>query len=93
MILFGGFTHGEKRNDLFMYKFKAKQWSKIDCLSDSPSPRAGMSLCVRDEAIILFGGKNDRNKRLNDTWLLDSEACKWTLSHEVQQPNVYSQLV
>jgi N-acetylneuraminic acid mutarotase len=78
MIVFGGFTNGSRVNDLHRYYFHENKWEKIVPLSKQlPSPRSGHSTIIKDDSMIVFGGKDDENNKLNDIWELHLSTLKW----------------
>ena len=91
MIIFGGFAQGEKCNDIFQYHFKSNMWEKIDNQgSEAPCPRVGHSAVVRikgdEHAMYIFGGKNDENEKLADTWKFDFNSRTWSEIHQIDVP-------
>ena len=75
IVLFGGLTELGCTNDLWLYK--NDKWEKIE-LRNLPSSRQ-LTTMVYNQAeskLILFGGKNDTNKRLGDTWVFANS--EWT---------------
>ena len=78
MYIFGGFIEGEKTNELYRYDFKGNSWEKVNALSKiSPPNRAGHSSVIIDNQMIIFGGKDDENEKLNDTWVFDLNSQQW----------------
>jgi N-acetylneuraminic acid mutarotase len=43
-----------------------------------PSPRSGHTACIYENAMYIFGGKDDDNNKLNDLWKLDLNTYKWS---------------
>lgn len=80
MIIFGGFCNGERTNELIKYLFLENRWVKITLPSGSkqPSPRSGHSACIFENAMYIFGGKDDDNNKLNDLWRLDLNTYTWS---------------
>lgn len=68
LVIFGGFKFGEKTNTMFRYHINSNTWEQIYA-SNPPSPRVGHSACyVHNNAMIIFGGKDGENNKLNDIW-------------------------
>lgn len=84
MIVFGGFTFGQRTNDIFKYDFSKNTWSKIaNAGKDVPLPRAGHSAVIKyddinGDCMFIFGGKDDDNNKLNDTWKFNFKSAAWT---------------
>lgn len=84
MVIFGGFTFGQRTNDIYAYNFRANEWTKIDYVGDEvPEPRAGHSAVIKydnanGDCMFIFGGKDDDNNKLNDTWKFNFKTCTWT---------------
>ncbi|CDJ49008.1 hypothetical protein, conserved [Eimeria brunetti] len=47
------------------------RWRVPFCVGQKPSPRLGHSLVYAEPHLILYGGKDERGRLLNDVWLLD----------------------
>ncbi|CDJ35930.1 uncharacterized protein EMH_0017800 [Eimeria mitis] len=47
------------------------RWRVPLCVGQKPSPRLGHSLVYAEPHLILYGGKDERGRLLNDVWLLD----------------------
>ena len=80
MVVFGGFVDGgERTNDIWRYHFKDNRWEQIvPQTSLAPKPRAGHSASVMGSQMIVFGGRDDDNERLNDLWSFSFEQNTWT---------------
>ena len=84
MIIFGGFAFGERTNDIFRYSFIDNTWEKLQPTSGPrPCPRAGHSAAVRlnpaqGDCMFIFGGKDDDNNKLCDTWKFNFKTLTWT---------------
>jgi N-acetylneuraminic acid mutarotase len=83
MIVFGGFAFGERTNSIFKYSFKQNSWEKIPHKgSNAPCPRAGHSAVIRldgqGDHMVIFGGKDDENQKLSDTWKFNMTSCEWS---------------
>lgn len=92
MVIFGGFSFGERSSDIFKYQFKQNTWERIHFVGDkSPIPRAGHSAIVKyDDAdgdkMYIFGGKDDENTKLNDVWRFNFRTCQWSLINCLDEP-------
>lgn len=87
MVIFGGFSYGDRTNELFRYHFGSSQWEKLDSPSQSqPCHRAGASAVSIGNTMYLFGGKDDESTTLNDLWKLDMETLEWTKVVTDQEP-------
>lgn len=86
MIIFGGFAFGERTNTIFKYSFKTQLWEKIPHKgSDVPCARAGHSAVIRNDNagdhMYIYGGKDDENQKLSDTWKFNLTTNEW---HQIQ---------
>lgn len=72
MVIFGGFAFGERTNSMFKYNFKKETWEMIKYKNEPPCERAGHSAVIRmddnGDHMYIFGGKDNDNQKLNDTW-------------------------
>lgn len=84
MIVFGGFTFGQRTNDVFQFNFSNNQWARVrNEGKDAPKPRAGHSAVIRydevnGDCMYIFGGKDDDNTKMNDTWKFNFKTRTWT---------------
>ena len=78
MILFGGFRNGERSSEVFSFDLQNTTWTHIETKGLGPCPRAGQTAVVYNESLVIFGGTETDNKRLNDTWILNLESFNWT---------------
>lgn len=70
IFLFGGYCSLEKTRLNDLWSFNGKAWKRL-APRHSPKPRSGHQM-IYDELnnrIVLFGGKNNDNELLNDTWV------------------------
>jgi|LauGreDrversion4_2_1035121.scaffolds.fasta_scaffold484558_2 hypothetical protein len=75
MIIFGGFINGERTNSVFRFIFNENRWENITPNNNelmSPSPRAGHSAALHGNNMIIFGGRDEDNAKLNDLWIFDT---------------------
>ena len=93
MIIFGGFAFGERTNTIFRYSFMRNIWEQIHVKGDqAPCPRAGHSAAIRynkelGDHMYIYGGKNEENVKLNDTWKFNLETCEWTcIQEQIDRP-------
>jgi N-acetylneuraminic acid mutarotase len=82
MVVFGGFAFGERTNSIYKYTFSKNTWEKIPHKgSNVPCPRAGHSAAIRldgaGDHMYIFGGKDDENQKLNDTWKFNLTNLEW----------------
>ena len=71
MIVFGGYLEsGERTNEVWRYHFKEGKWEIVVAMGKlKPEPRAGHSAIIYGDAMVVFGGKDDENNKLNDLWV------------------------
>ncbi|PAA55362.1 hypothetical protein BOX15_Mlig010006g2, partial [Macrostomum lignano] len=69
MLIFGGYTGEENKNDLFEYRFGSRYWAewKFDAKSAKPVPRTAHCAFVYNGRMWIYAGY-DGNRRLNDLW-------------------------
>jgi len=79
MIIFGGFVDGgERTNEIWKYSFSENRWTLIKPQQGpSPRPRAGHSALISGETLIMFGGCDQDNEKLNDLWVFHLETNTW----------------
>ena len=84
MIIFGGFEFGERTNSIYKYSFKLNLWERLNAKGKTaPCVRAGHSAVIRyhskdGDHMYIFGGKDDENCKLNDTWKFSLDTFEWT---------------
>ena len=92
MIVFGGFAFGERANSIFKYNFKMNTWEKINHKGSAvPCPRAGHSAVIRynkedGDHMYIFGGKDDENLKLSDTWKFNLTTLEWSQIETITEP-------
>lgn len=88
LYIFGGFVDGVRGNDLHVYNFPSKTWKclfdihpyeEIEPSKEFPVPRSGQAMGVSGGKVVVFGGRNDFNDMLDDTWQFDIASKSWTL--------------
>ena len=78
-----------RMNDLYQYHFEEKKWEwlweykDVDDFSPEkdrklcPCPRSGQGIWHHNGSIYLFGGRNDYNDKLKDTWEFNISSKTW----------------
>ena len=78
MIVFGGFVDGgERTNETYIYIIKDNKWEILEAGKGGPKPRAGHSAVVYGNMMVVFGGRDEDNEKLNDLWIFDIPSRKW----------------
>lgn len=82
MVIFGGFVMGsgtgERTNDIYRYHFKDNKWEKVTMLGVyTPKARAGHSAVIVGDTMVIFGGRDEDNNKLNDLWLFNFSTYFW----------------
>lgn len=78
IYVFGGLTKDGASNDIYSFNILTSSWTKIAATGDIPEPRyMHAMLPINDTTIFVFGGTNGKTS-LNDAYLFDSAAKKWT---------------
>ena len=79
MIIFGGFESGARVNTLSRFSFATRKWDTLKpSTGPLPEPRAGHSAAVFKDTLIVFGGKNEENEKMNDVWSFNFKNNTWT---------------
>lgn len=79
IIIYSGFIHGTRVNDMYEYKMYSKEWSTIHMKGTLPVARCAFAdayIKEQDAMIIAFGydGKNWHN----DVWMFSFQTLLWT---------------
>ena len=79
MIVFGGFLNGQRTNEIAKYLFQENKWVKvtIPIQNAQPHARSGHTSVIYQNAMWVFGGKDEENNKLNDLWKLDLNTYVW----------------
>ncbi len=68
-------------NDLWVLDTDSWQWERLDASPDhpSPSPRDRSSIVpLDDHRLLIYGGADAANKRLDDVWIYDLNSSSWS---------------
>ncbi|KAL6076185.1 F-box only protein 42 [Balamuthia mandrillaris] len=85
VVVFGGMGN-RVRGDYFIFDLEKNWWQEVTTSTgQAPSPRFGHSCCLLPSSVslplrnklLLFGGRTDGNKQLNDLFVLDLEKHFW----------------
>lgn len=85
------FASSKPLDDLWVFNFATRLWSKATVYGAQPLPRFLFSSALHTPAglsvprLYIFGGETLERCKLNDVWSLDMENLKWDLL----APNVY----
>jgi hypothetical protein len=60
------------------YHIRENRWEVVPIDASGPRPRAGHSACVHGHAMYIFGGRDEDNERMNDTWMMNLQTNKWS---------------
>ena len=77
MVVFGGFSEGYRNNQVYRLNLQSNTWEHLLTKGEPPCPRTGHSAVIYENYMIIFGGKNDENEKVNDVWLLDFKDNSW----------------
>ena len=92
MVIFGGFNFGRRTNQIFKYYFGRNVWEQIiPNTRDAPCARVGHSAVLKKDAqggdcMYIFGGKDDENNKLSDTWKFNFNTLEWTQIRCADEP-------
>lgn len=79
MIIYGGFVNGIRVSEIYRYFFKENKWEFVQPLSqEAPPKRAGHSAVMYGDSMVVFGGKDEENNKLNDLWEFNMSSYQWT---------------
>ncbi|MHA2265936.1 MAG: Kelch repeat-containing protein, partial [Candidatus Thorarchaeota archaeon] len=78
IILFGGRSADAKESDTWEYDYNTDSWTEVTP-STSPVGRRAHSMAydLESDRIVLFGGSDDADNALDDTWIFDDNAIAW----------------
>lgn len=77
MVVFGGYSHGERTNQVYILQLDTMKWSKFETSSKQPEIRSSHSASVYNHCLYIFGGISDEGEKLNDFWKLDLKTRIW----------------
>ena len=87
MVIFGGFVEGERTNSIYRYYFNDNKWEKVAVLGiEQPSNRAGHSAIVYNDTMVIFGGRDEDNNKLNDIWSFNFTNYQWEYIEATSPP-------
>jgi N-acetylneuraminic acid mutarotase len=77
MYIFGGFVLGSRTNSIYKYTFQTSTWDHMQIFGHMPQKRSGHSAVVHGTTMVVFGGKDEENNKLNDIWLFHFDTHRW----------------
>ncbi|XP_064393174.1 uncharacterized protein LOC135340746 [Halichondria panicea] len=86
-VLFGGIQSGRRGrlNEVYLFDFRTMEVTKVKPVQGEPWPveRAVHAACCLNYGqdhpqLLVYGGVDDGNKVLGDTWILDVDTVQWT---------------
>lgn len=81
MYVYGGIIvkDGQKTSDVMWMSTDRMEWHVQPCTGEIPPPRDGHVLVFDEERnwLVVFGGRNQDKKRMNDVHYLDTETWVW----------------
>lgn len=63
MIIYGGYSDGNRTSQLIRYSFTDNKWSDIPISGPQPHPRSSHSAVIYKGGMYVFGGKDDDNNK------------------------------
>jgi N-acetylneuraminic acid mutarotase len=78
MVIFGGFVSGQRVNDIWILDLDTFKWTEVNATGTMPEPRAGHSCVFYQDALYVFGGKDEENNKLSDFWSFNLTTNIWT---------------
>ena len=90
-LCFGGFALGRQRidKDLWVFNVDAKVWRVAKVTGVAPMPRFGMSSCLEQERVFLFGGNDAAGFVSNKLHVLDCRRGKFNWEMVVTQTGIF----
>jgi hypothetical protein len=89
VVLFGGYYNVNfLYSGTWVYNYTRSLWIKQTTITE-PEPRYGHNMVpiYGTDKVLLFGGEDDNNNKLNDTWVYDLSASKWTKLNPINSLN------
>ena len=88
MIINGGITQSTDRlGDTWLFNLGSLTWEELKPATGEkciiPSPRSEHSAIINGNRLIMFGGRGNAMKELNDLLLLNLQTMKWTVASEL----------
>lgn len=78
MVIFGGFVNGLRTNEVYRFHFPSRKWELlVPTTRASPAGRAAHSAIVYKDLLVIFGGKDEDNEKLNDIWAFNLKTHAW----------------
>ena len=78
MVIFGGFVNGVRTNEVYRYHFNSRKWELLKPVNALvPQARAAQSAIAYKDLLIIFGGKDEDNEKLNDVWAFHLKTNTW----------------
>ena len=79
MVMFGGCYRVHQQNDVWLLNFDTLRWRMCKVVTRRPPERSSHSQwTMPNDLVMVFGGVDDRERSLNDIWLLDIFKRTWT---------------
>jgi len=78
MIVFGGYSHGERTNQVYSLDLDTLKWAHLKTSGNCPEIRSSHSASVYKDQLFIFGGISEESEKLNDFWSFDLKTHKWT---------------
>jgi N-acetylneuraminic acid mutarotase len=92
MVVFGGKQGVQSTlffNDVFILDLDSREWKKIDCIGNPPSPRCWHSATLMGNLMIVFGGfmyNGISELYYNDTFAFDIDQFQWNTIQTTKSP-------
>jgi hypothetical protein len=83
IVIIGGVNENlERLNDLWLYSVKENTWKEVKYLPEDIvlSPRSEHSSVMYNNELVVFGGRDQGLKELNDVMVLNLSSMKWKIS-------------
>lgn len=82
-MCFGGYVNGSRVDDVILCRhdgavMSADQVCGGEEVATGPAARASFSVGVHHRKVLMFGGQEDDNRKLNDMWSFDCDAMVWS---------------
>ncbi|TVU10944.1 hypothetical protein EJB05_44500 [Eragrostis curvula] len=66
-------------NTMYAFDLKTRTWSAVNATGDVPPPRVGVTMAAVGGTVLVFGGRDQDHKELNELYSFDTATGAWSL--------------